>query len=157
MRQWELVGITDREWIPPKEPAPSASPEDATVQRRDGLDDARPLPEVLWSTDAALRITSAAGATASLLGFPIPLDGLSLLEVFGLEGTGAGVVAAHVEALCGRQAAFTVDLDDSTIRCRAVPLRGDEDTVAGTICVGIHEVTSPGLTVVDDTEPIRVA
>jgi hypothetical protein len=154
MRQWELVGITDREWIPPKEPSP------AVVDATDGWQDGRrprPLPEVLWSTDAALRITSAGGAAASLLGSPAPLEGLSLLEAFGLEGTGAGVVAAHVEALCGRQAAFTVDLDDSTIRCRAVPLRGDEDTVAGTICVGIHEVARPGLTVVDDTEPIRVA
>jgi hypothetical protein len=154
MRQWELVGITDREWTPPREPASTVI--DATDERWDG-DVPRPLPEVLWSTDAALRITSAGGAAASLIGSPAPLEGLSLLEVFGLEGTGAGVVAAHVEALCGRQAAFTVDLDDSTIRCRAVPLRGDEDTVAGTICVGIHEVARPGLTVVDDTEPIRVA
>jgi hypothetical protein len=154
MRQWELVGITDREWIPPKEPSPSTI--DAAEDRVGGAD-ARRLPEVLWSTDAALRITSAAGVAETLLGSPVPIEGRSLLEVFGLEGTGAGVVAAHVEALCGRQAAFTVDLDDSTIRCRAVPLRGDEDTVAGTICVGIHEIARPGLTVVDETEPIRVA
>jgi hypothetical protein len=155
MRQWELVGITDREWIPPKE-SPTSTTIDAADVRVDGAD-VRSLPEVLWSTDAALRITSAAGAVSSLLASPVPLEGRSLLEVFGLEGTGAGVVAAHVEALCGRQAAFTVDLDDSTIRCRAVPLRGDEDTVAGTICVGIHEIARPGLTVVDETEPIRVA
>lgn len=153
MRQWELVGITDREWIPPKEPSTSID----AAEVREGDADERRLPEVLWSTDAALRITSAAGVAEVLLGSPFPIEGRSLLEVFGLEGTGAGVVAAHVEALCGRQAAFTVDLDDSTIRCRAVPLRGDEDTVAGTICVGIHEVARPGLTVVDETEPIRVA
>jgi hypothetical protein len=152
MRQWELVGITDREWTPPKDP-PAV---DAARERTGEGAEPRRLPEVLWSTDAALRITSAAGVAVELLG-ATPLEGLSLLEVFGLEGTGAGVVAAHVEALCGRQAAFTVDLDDSTIRCRAVPLRGDEDTVAGTICVGIHEIARPGLTVVDETEPIRVA
>ena len=155
MRQWELVGITDREWIPPKVP-PASSTTD-TAEGRVDVADARRLPEVLWSTDAALRITSSASLAEALLGSPFPIEGHSLLEVFGLEGTGAGVVAAHVEALCGRQAAFTVDLDDSTIRCRAVPLRGDEDTVAGTICVGIHEVARPGLTVVDETEPIRVA
>ena len=154
MRQWELVGITDREWIPPKEPPVSTTD---TAEVPVGCADARCLPEVLWSTDAALRITSAAGVVSSLLASPVALEGRSLLELFGLEGAGAGVVAAHVEALCGRQAAFTVDLDDSTIRCRAVPLRGDEDTVAGTICVGIHEVARPGLTVVDETEPIRVA
>ncbi len=156
MRQWELVGITDREWTPPKEP-PASTVIDAADVRTAGADEPRRLPEVLWSTDAALRITSAGGAAAALLGSPAPLEGFTLLEVFGLEGAGAGVVAAHVEALCGRQAAFTVDLDDSTIRCRAVPLRGDEDTVAGTICVGIHEITSPDLTVVDESEPIRVA
>jgi hypothetical protein len=154
MRQWELVGITDREWTPPKEPPPSEIDAADTRDRSAASDRS---PDVLWSTDAALRITSAADVTASLLGTPVPVVGLSLLEIFGLEGTGAGVVAAHVEALCGRQAAFTVDLDDSTIRCRAVPLRGDEDTVAGTICVGIHEVARPDLTVVDETEPIRVA
>jgi hypothetical protein len=152
MRQWELVGITDREWVPPKTTARIADPSSDT-----GREGARPLPQVLWSTDAALRITSASWAAAELLGSPLPIEGLSLLEVFGLEGTGAGVVAAHVEALCGRQAAFTVDLDDSTIRCRAVPLRGDEDTVAGTICVGMQQVTRPDLTVIDDSEPIRVA
>ncbi|MFN8232423.1 MAG: hypothetical protein U0V56_02760 [Actinomycetota bacterium] len=153
MRQWELVGITDREWIPPKDPP--ATP--IAAERVRAADELGDLPEVLWSTDAALRVTSATTVAAVMLGSPVPLEGRNLLEVFGLEGAGAGVVAAHVEALCGRQAAFTVDLDDSTIRCRAVPLRGDEDTVAGTICVGIHEIARPDLTVVDDTEPIRVA
>jgi PAS domain-containing protein len=156
MRQWELAGITD--WDPNWTPPRSSDRPTVVDGILDSAGETRPLPEVLWSTDAALRITSASWAAAELVGLPDPAEGVSLLEVFGLEGTGAGVVAAHVEALCGRQAAFAVDRQDRAIRCRAIPLRGDEGEVAGTICVGIHEVTRPDLTVVDDdSEPIRVA
>ena len=154
MRQWELFGITDGDpTVPSRVGVPAAAP--ATIEE-DEVDG--PLPEVLWSTDAALRVTFAAWEAAELVGLPTPAVGVNLLDVFGLEGTGAGVVAAHVAALCGRQATFSIDLPDRSIRCRAVPLRGEQEEVSGTICVGVHEADVPDLTVVDDdTEPIRVA
>jgi hypothetical protein len=155
MRQWELFGITDGEPTPSTSLAASPAVAEDEVENDDSDG---PLPEVLWSTDAALRITFAAWEAAELLGLPTPTAGVNLLDVFGLEGTGAGVVAAHVAALCGRQATFSIDLPDRSIRCRVVPLRGEEEEVSGTICVGVHEVGVPDLTVVDDdTEPIRVA
>lgn len=129
MRQWELFGITDQEpsWTPPKR---DPAPEVPTAVEEPAVLGA--FPTILWTTDATLRFRSSpAHAT---LGLPAGSD---LLEVFGLEGEGALIVDAHVQALSGVAATFALEREGRDLRAWVSPVRSSDGQVCGTICVGI--------------------
>jgi hypothetical protein len=128
MRQWELFGITDDQptWTPPKR-EPAAEPETREEPAVLGA-----FPTVLWTTDATLRFTSS--PAHSTLGLPAGTD---LLEVFGLEGEGAIVIDAHVQALSGTAATFALLRGGKDLRAWVSPVRASDGQVCGTICVGI--------------------
>lgn len=129
MRQWELFGITDSvpTWaLPkPKQPDPPLDPAAGSEPAifADGF------PSTLWTTDAALRFTSAPGRTR------VGVGGTDVLTAFGPDE--GRVVEAHVRALAGSSSSFDLRRDGARFQCWVSPVRAGDGGVCGTICVGM--------------------
>ena len=91
------------------------------------------LPAIIWSTDAALRVTSLTGAgVAQLPGGAWQRQAGSL----GQTGDGAHLaVAAHRRALAGESVEFDDEIEGRQYWNRVEPLRGVDGSVAG--CLGL--------------------
>jgi PAS domain-containing protein len=135
MRQWELFGITDTVPIPqaPAAPPPphsrfsSAATMEAAAEGR---------PVFFWSTDTALRVRTVTGAASEVVGLPrSKVEGRDLIAVFGMDGPNLELLDAHVAALNGETASFTLEGDRVTVRCRVAPTHDALDRVIGTFCL----------------------
>jgi hypothetical protein len=131
MRQWELIGITDQ--VPVMtHPVPRPVTHIATEPTVDE-------PVFFWTTDGALRLLSVSDAAARVIGRPADAcRGRDLLEVFGLEGPNATVLDAHIAALAGDPATFTLKGDRISVRCRVGPVTDGLGKMSGTYCVATH-------------------
>jgi hypothetical protein len=131
MRQWELIGITDRVEMPP--PAP----------RFNGIEDigdASPAhPVFLWNTDTALRLRMVTNVAADLIGKTAArCQGRDLIGLFGMEGDSLAILEAHIAALGGQTVEFLLHGPRSTVRCSAGPTHDGSDRVIGTFCLAIE-------------------
>lgn len=114
MRQWNVAG-TGREmgWpAPPSDPGPVAG------------------WTFFWTTDDGLRLRTLSDAAAAVLRVsPDWCEGRDVADLF--EGTNLSVVEAHLSALEGRPAGFSL----GSIACRVTPVRSSAGLVLGTCCV----------------------
>jgi hypothetical protein len=114
MRQWNVPG-TDRERggvIPPIDPGPVGG------------------WTFFWTTDEDLRLRTLSDAAAEVLRVdPAWCEGRDVAELF--EGTNLSVVEAHLSALEGTPAGFSL----GSIACRVTPVRANAGRVLGTCCV----------------------
>ena len=114
MRQWEVPG-TRREvgWaVPPVDPGPVAG------------------WTFFWTTDDDLRLRTLSDAAADILRVdPTWCEGRDVSDLF--EGTNLSVVEAHLSALEGTPAGFSL----GTIACRVTPVRSNGGRVLGTCCI----------------------
>jgi PAS domain-containing protein len=132
MRQWELIGITDQV---PVMTQPVPRPVAHIVAAEPTADE----PVFFWTTDGALRLLSVSDAAARVIGRPADAcRGRDLLEVFGLEGPNATVLDAHIAALAGDAATFTLKGDRISVRCRVGPVTDGLGKASGTYCVATH-------------------
>ena len=132
MRQWELIGITDQVQVPPP-----------PARRFAGIDTVRSSvegrPMFFWTTDTALRLRTVTGAAAEVIGLPFSkCEGRDLLAVFGMEGTNLAILEAHVAALGGDSAEFTLYGARGTVRCEVSPTHDALDRVIGTFCLALE-------------------
>jgi hypothetical protein len=132
MRQWDLIGITDSvpTWAPPKPMQPQPPLDPAADSEPPVVVDL--FPFTLWSTDAALRFTSAPG-TARV---DLRAGSTDVLVAFGPDETDA--VDAHICALGGTGSSFDLHRNGRTFRCRVSPVWASDGEVCGTICVGLE-------------------
>ena len=132
MRQWELIGITDQVPAPP--PPTRRFVGSDTVGRAAG---GRPI--FFWTTDTALRMRTVTGAAAEVIGLPFgKCEGRDLLALFGMEGPNLAILEAHVAALSGDTAAFTLYGARGTVRCEVAPTHDALDRVIGTFCLALE-------------------
>lgn len=130
MRQWELIGITDHRPAMPV-PRPSAPPEPVRL-----VEPGPGAPVFFWSTDGALRLIGISDVAADVIGRPAAwCRGRDLLEIFGLEGPNAAILDAHVSALGGEPATFSLRGDRASVRCRVQPVVDSAEKAWGTYCV----------------------
>ncbi len=93
------------------------------------------LPGIIWSTDAALRITCCHGQElSSICAQPDQLSGTSLYELFGTEDVRFPPYVAHRQALHGEMSSISFTLHDKTFRGFVAPLRL-HGKVTGCVCV----------------------
>ena len=78
------------------------------------------------------------------------VEGRDLIAVFGMEGPNLALLDAHVAALNGETAEFTLEGARATVRCRVAPTHDAVDRVIGTFClatkverVDLREVPEP--------------
>lgn len=132
MRQWELIGITDQVPAPP--PPTRRFVGSDTVGRAAG---GRPV--FFWTTDTALRLRTVTGAAAEVIGQPFArCEGRDLLGLFGMEGSNLAILEAHVAALGGDTAGFTLHGARGTVRCEVAPTHDALDRVIGTFCLAVE-------------------
>jgi len=138
MRQWELSRVTDR-----------SEPLVAGRERRE-RGDARLVPErfpmVLWTTDVCLGFTSSPPPGTLSIDVPLdPSDG-DLFDLFAADDDGAPIVEAHLAAVRGGSAEFTLRDGDRVLRCLVSSLPNDEGRTIGTLCIALGvlaEVATP--------------
>ncbi len=129
MRQWELIGITDHVPAMPVPHATARSPRAIPVEPVE-------RPVFFWSCDGALRVIGISDVAADVIGRAVSwCKGRDLLEVFGLDGPNAGVLDAHISALGGDTATFTLHSDRANVRCRVQPLTDGTGRASGTYCL----------------------
>lgn len=132
MRQWELIGITDHRpavLVPP----PAARPE---TERHVEPDAGGPV--FFWSTDGALRLIGISDVAADIVGRPaVWCRGRDLLEIFGLDGPNAAILDAHIRALGGEPATFSLRGDRASVRCRVQPVADSTGKASGTFCLAL--------------------
>jgi PAS domain S-box-containing protein len=91
------------------------------------------VPAITWTTDAALRITSLAGAGLATLALdPDRMRGVTLAEYFQTEDEEFLPIAVHRRALGGLAESYQVQLVGRTYQAYVEPLR-DEGTIVGTV------------------------
>ncbi len=148
MRQWELIGITDHVPVAPVPRAAAQPAAERIIEVSDG-------PVFFWSTDGALRLIGMSDVAADVLGHAVDwCKGRDLLEIFGLEGPNAGILDAHISALGGDNATFTLRGDRASVRCRVQPLTDAMGRASGTYCLATR---IENLDVRDDQERSAVA
>lgn len=141
MRQWELFGITDSEptWTAPRRTEGAPKPRLVSVADRPDAFDR--LPAVFWTTDSALRLRKVTPAAAEHLGLPLRLrEGRDILDVFGMDGPNLAILDAHVAALGGETATFTLPGVHGSVLCWVSPTHDGDDRVIGTFCVAMQEM-----------------
>ena len=132
MRQWELIGITDTVPIPQAPPPPRSR--FANAETIGAAAEGRPV--FFWSTDTALRVRTVTGAATEAIGLSrSKVEGRDLIAVFGMEGPNLALLDAHVAALNGETASFTLEGARATVRCRVAPTHDALDRVIGTFCL----------------------
>ena|SRR2546425_5104132 len=127
MRQWELIGITDSQpaWTPPR-----ATDVDRVLLA------AADRSVFFWTTDSAMRLRTVTAAAAENIGRTTQeCEGRSLAELVGPEGI--AVLEAHVTALNGRTATFTLKVEHGRVRCRVAPTKDANGDVVGTFCLAV--------------------
>ena len=146
MRQWELIGITDDDpmWTAPARTQavgrPASSPVTIDHVAVDPADSQGNGSAFLWATDLALNLRSVSPVASALLGRdPEACEGRELLDVFGMEGPNLAVLEAHVAALSDEEGFFTLRGSLVSVRCRVVPLHGEDGRVIGTFCMAIPQ------------------
>jgi PAS domain-containing protein len=134
MRQWELIGITDTVPIPQAPPPPPPHSRFSNAATMEAATEGRPV--FFWSTDTALRVRTVTGAASEVVGMPrSKVEGRDLIAVFGMEGPNLALLDAHIAALNGETAAFTLEGARATVRCRVAPTHDALDRVIGTFCL----------------------
>ncbi|HJR98476.1 MAG TPA: hypothetical protein VJ979_11285 [Actinomycetota bacterium] len=132
MRQWELIGITDTVPLPQAPPPPRSR--FVNAQSIGAVGEGRPV--FFWSTDTALRVRTVTGAATEAIGLSrSKVEGRDLIAVFGMEGPNLALLDAHVAALNGETASFTLEGARATVRCRVAPTHDALDRVIGTFCL----------------------
>jgi PAS domain-containing protein len=132
MRQWELIGITDTVPVPQAPPPPRSR--FVNAESIGAAAEGRPV--FFWSTDTALRVRTVTGAATEAIGLPRSrVEGRDLISVFGMEGPHLALLDAHVAALNGQTASFTLEGARATVRCRVAPTHDALDRVIGTFCL----------------------
>jgi len=132
MRQWELIGITDHAPAMPVPQAASRSPEGPVVEPAD-------RSAFFWSCDGALRVIGISDVAADVIGRAVSwCKGRDLLEIFGLDGPNAGILDAHISALGGDTATFTLHSERANVRCRVQPLTDGTGRASGTYCLAMR-------------------
>jgi hypothetical protein len=132
MRQWELIGITDTVPIPQAPPPPRSRFSNAESIGSAG--EGRPV--FFWSTDTALRVRTVTGAASEVVGMPRSrVEGRDVIAIFGMEGPNLALLDAHVAALNGETAEFTLEGARATVRCQVAPTHDALDRVIGTFCL----------------------
>ena len=132
MRQWELIGITDRA-IEPVEVVHEEEPKRLNLDR---LFRQVSEPSVFfWTTDASLRLATLTEAAAQLLQRSAQsAEGRDLLDVIGAGGESLIILEAHVSALQGETATFHLRGSGQDVMCRVAPIRDMSAKVIGTFC-----------------------
>ncbi len=93
---------------------------------------ARTTPAILWTTDAALRITSTSGAGLEEVGLtPDQLVGISLLDGPNALGAHADAISAHMRALGGDTASYRIEWTGRVYDARVEALVDDRGVVTG--------------------------
>lgn len=132
MRQWELIGITDTVPVPQAPPPPRSR--FVNAESIGAAAEGRPV--FFWSTDTALRVRTVTGAATEAIGLSrSKVEGRDLIAVFGMEGPNLALLDAHVAALNGETASFTLEGARATVRCRVAPTHDALDRVIGTFCL----------------------
>jgi len=132
MRQWELIGVTDTVPVPQAPPPPRSR--FVNAESIGAAAEGRPV--FFWSTDTALRVRTVTGAATEAIGLSrSKVEGRDLIAVFGMEGPNLARLDAHVAALNGETASFTLEGARATVRCRVAPTHDALDRVIGTFCL----------------------
>src|SRR2546423_8812061 len=129
-----LIEAPDRE---------ATAPRDAAAQAL-LVSIAEQVPAILWTTDAALRVTSRSGAgpkSQDLL--PTRVVGASLLEQYDRGELPAESVDAHRQALAGKSVSYQIRLADRFYDARVKPLRNDGGAIVGVVGLAV-EVSDRG-------------
>ncbi len=96
------------------------------------------IPALVWTTDAAFRLTTFLGAGLGTLGLrPNQFVGLSLYEVFATRDPQFRPIAAHREALAGVAVAFEMKWGGRTYQAQVEPIRASDGSVTGLTAVAI--------------------
>src|SRR5438477_382366 len=102
---------------------------------------AEQVPALLWTTDAALRVTSRSGSgPKSLELLPSRVVGASLLEQYDRGELPAESVDAHRQALAGKSVSYQVRVADRYYDVRVKPLRHEGGAIVGVVGLAV-EVT----------------
>ena len=102
---------------------------------------AEQVPAILWTIDAALRVTSRSGAGPKSLDLlPTRVVGASLLEQYDRGQVPAESVDAHRQALAGKSVSYQIRLADRYYDARVKPLRNDGGAIVGVVGLAV-EVT----------------
>jgi PAS domain S-box-containing protein len=92
------------------------------------------MPAIVWSTDAALNVTSlAGGGLAGVGGRPRSSMSTPLTDLLRTAGVREPALAAHARALQGEFAIYEYDYRDRTYSAHVGPLRGPTGAIEGTI------------------------
>lgn len=149
MRQWELIGITDT--VPTPQAPPPPRSRFANAETIGAAAEGRPV--FFWSTDTALRVRTVTGAASEVVGLSrSKLEGRDVIAIFGMEGPNLALLDAHVAALNGETAEFTLEGAHASVRCQVAPTHDALDRVIGTFClatkverVDLREVPEPAV------------
>jgi len=96
------------------------------------------LPAVVWTTDLDLVFTSSLGAGLKSLGLePDQVVGKTLYEYFGTKDRDFPALKAHLQALEGELTALEQNWGGQSFHVMVEPLRGSDDSVIGTLGVGL--------------------
>jgi len=96
------------------------------------------LPAFFWTTDRALRITSALGAAVGgSFASAADVVGVTLQDYLADNDAAAEVTAAHHAALEGRASTIDIRWGDKLHRARIEPLRQDGSEIVGAIGVAL--------------------
>jgi len=99
---------------------------------------AEQVPAILWTTDAALRVTSRSGAgPKSLELLPSRVVGASILEQYDRGELPAESVEAHRQALAGTSLSYQVRVGDRYYDARVKPLRNPGGAIVGVVGLAV--------------------
>src|SRR3989440_3067458 len=99
---------------------------------------AEQVPAVLWTTDAALRVTSRSGAGPKSLDLlPSRVVGASLLEQYERGDVTADSVDAHRQALAGKSVSYQIRVADRCYDARVKPLRNEGGAIVGVVGLAV--------------------
>ncbi len=96
------------------------------------------MPAVLWTTDLQLRFTSSSGA--GMLGLDLKSDqfvGQTLFQILNTNDKENEAIAAHLDAMLGKPAAFEIDWMERRYHGHVNPLRQNGGPIVGTIGVAL--------------------
>src|SRR5256714_7385931 len=99
---------------------------------------AEQVPAILWTTDAALRVTSRSGAgPKSLALLPTRIVGASLLEQYDRGELPAESVEAHRQALAGNSISYQIRLGERYYDAHVKPLRSNGGAIVGVVGLAV--------------------
>jgi PAS domain S-box-containing protein len=110
-----------------------ASPDIETQLLRTLLDQ---MPGILWTVDKELRFTSSLGAALPALGLqPNQVVGMTLFEYFGTDDADLLPIAAHRQALEGKESGYEFSWENNRYQCHVEPFRDRSGAITGAIGV----------------------